>query len=193
MKMSCWLKILTVNNKNVGVFIRTFNLESLINKPTCFQSVNPTCIELILTNTKSLLKNSNVLKVEISDYHSFITTALRTQLIKGNSKMKRYRYYKTFNIELFKRDLGESLENHTTFDYSYFQTIFIALLKKHAPIKKKIMRFINNPFMSKALRKAIRYRSKFKNIFDKYRAEGNWANYQKQRNFCVNLLRKTKT
>ena len=26
----------------------------------------------------------------------------------------------------------------------------------------------------------------------KYRTEDNWVNYQKKRNFCVNLLRKTK-
>ena len=52
---------LTVNNKHHGVFMNTFNLDSLINKPTCFQSVNPTRIDLILTIKKSLFKNSNVL------------------------------------------------------------------------------------------------------------------------------------
>ena len=31
---------LTVNNKNLGVFMNIFNLESLINKPTCFHSKN---------------------------------------------------------------------------------------------------------------------------------------------------------
>ena len=36
---------LTVNNKNLEVFMNTFNLASLINKPTCFQSANPTCID----------------------------------------------------------------------------------------------------------------------------------------------------
>ena len=61
---------LTVNN--LGVFMNTFNLDSLINKPTCFQSANPTCIDLILTNKKSFFKNSNVLEVGISDHHSFI-------------------------------------------------------------------------------------------------------------------------
>ena len=71
--------------------------------------------------------------------------------------------------------------------------IVIALLNKHAPIKKKIMLFNNNPFMSKALRKAIMDKSKLKNICNNYRTEDNWANYKKQRNFCVNLLRKTKT
>ena len=103
--------------------------------------------------------------------------------------MKMYRDYKTFNIDFFKRDLRESLENHTSYDYSCFQNIFIALLNKHASIKKKIMRFNNNPFMSKALRKAIVPKSKLKNIFNNQRTEENRANYKKQRNFCVNLVR----
>ena len=76
--------------------------------------------------------------------------------------MKIYRDCKNFNIDFFKRDLGESLENHTSYVYSCLQNIFIALLDKHAPIKKKIMRFNNNLFMSKALKKAIMHRSKLK-------------------------------
>ena len=63
---------LTVNNKNLRVFMNTFNLDSLINKPTYFQSANPTCVDLILTNKKSLFKNSKFLEVGISDHHSSI-------------------------------------------------------------------------------------------------------------------------
>ena len=66
--------------------MNTFNLESLIKKPPYFQSTNPRCIDLILKNKKSLFKSTNVLEVGISYHHSFITTALRTQLIKGNAK-----------------------------------------------------------------------------------------------------------
>ena len=117
---------------------------------------------LILTNKKNLFKNSNVLEIGISDHHSFITTVLRNQLIKGNAKMKMRKDYKTFNTEFFKRDLRERLENHTSYGYSCFQNIFIALLNKNTPIKKRIMRFNNNLFMSKALRKAIMHRSKLK-------------------------------
>ena len=58
--------------------------------------------------------------------------------------------------------------------------------------KKKIIRFNDNPFMTKALRKAIMHWSKLKNIFHKTRAKEDWNNYKKQRNFCVNLLRNTK-
>ena len=79
-----------------------FNLDSLINKPTCFQSANPTSFDLILTNKKSLLKNSNVLEDGISDHRSFITKALGTQLIKGNAKMKMCRDHKNFDNDFSK-------------------------------------------------------------------------------------------
>ena len=46
--------------------------------------------------------------------------------------------------------------------------------------------------MTKALRKPIMVRSKLKNKYNKNRTEENWGIYKKQRNFCVNLLRKTK-
>ena len=46
--------------------------------------------------------------------------------------------------------------------------------------------------MSKALCKAIMVRSKLKNKYHKNKAEENWDSYKKQRNFSVNLLRKTR-
>ena len=33
------------------------------------------------------------------------------------------------------------------------------------------------------------HRSKLKNIYDKYRTVDNWANYKRQRNSCVDILR----
>ena len=66
------------------------------------------------------------------------------------------------------------------------------VLNAHVPVKKKIQRFNNNPFMTKQLRKAIMHRSRLKNVFNKNRTPKTWDSYKKQRNFCVNLLRKTK-
>ena len=45
--------------------------------------------------------------------------------------------------------------------------------------------------MTKSLRKAVMHSSNFKNIYNKTRANKDWDNYKKQRNFCVNLLRNT--
>ena len=46
--------------------------------------------------------------------------------------------------------------------------------------------------MTKALRKAVITRCRFKNIHNKKRYYDNWDKYKKQRNFCVKLFRKTK-
>ena len=98
---------MTVENKNLETFMNAFGLECLIKKPTCFQSKNPTCIDLILTNKKELFKNSNVFEVGISDHHSFIITALKSQFVKGNAKTKLYRDYSSFNMDNFKAELDE--------------------------------------------------------------------------------------
>ena len=56
----------------------------------------------------------------------------------------------------------------------------------------KILRYNNNPFMNKALRKAIMTRSRLKNKSNKNSSAKNWNSYKKQRNFCLKLLRQTK-
>ena len=153
---------LTVENKNLEVFMNAFDLECLIKKPTCFQSTSPSCIDLILTNKKEFFKNSNVFEVGISDHHSLIVTALRSQLVKGNAKTKLYRDYNSFDIKLFKEDLDKNLKSNNTVNFSDFQNTFTTVFHKHAPIKKKILRFDNNSFMPKALRKTTMRRSKLK-------------------------------
>ena len=56
----------------------------------------------------------------------------------------------------------------------------------------KILRYNNNPFMNKALRKTIMTRSRLKNKFNKNSSAKNWNSYKKQRNLCLKLLRQTK-
>ena len=92
-------------------------------------------------------------------------TTLRSQLVKGNAKTKLYLDYNLFNVKLFNEDLGDNLKSNNPVNISDFQNTFITVLHKHALIKKKIFRFNNSPFMSKALRKAIMHRSKLKKTF----------------------------
>ena len=155
---------MTIENKNLEVFMNSFGLECLIKRPTCFQSKNPNCIDLILANKKDLFKNSNGSEVGISDHHSLIITALKSQLVKGNAKTKLYPDYSEFNMDNFKAELDDKLKSGVVTEYSNFQNIFIQVLNNHAPAKKKIVRFNNNPLMTKTLRKVM-HRSRLKNIF----------------------------
>ena len=147
--------------------MNTFDLECLIKKPTGFQSTNASCIDFVLTNKKEFLEHFNVLQVGISDHHSFIVTALRSQLVKGNEKTMSYWHYNSFDIKLFEADLDKNLKSNNTIIFSNFQNTFIRVLHKHGPSKKKILRFNGSSFISKALKKVIMHRSKLKNVYNK--------------------------
>ena len=50
-----------------------------------------------------------MLEVGISDHHSFIIIALKSQLIKGDVKTKLYRDYREFDMDNFKAELDDKL------------------------------------------------------------------------------------
>ena len=102
--------------------------------------------------------------------------ALKNLLLKGNAKTKLYRDYDSFNIDRFQKDPDNNLKNNSITEYSHFQNVFLEILHKHAPIKKNILRFNDNPFMTKALRKAIMHKLKLKNIFHKTRPKEDCNN-----------------
>ena len=164
----------------------------MIKSPTCFQSSKPTYIDLILANKKELFKNSKTFEFGISDHRLLTLTSMRIQFIKGNPKVKFYRDYKSFNFESFNNDLDGLLKAENNMNYSTFQNTFMQDLNTHTLVKKKVQGFNNNRFITKQLRKAIMRRSRLKNIYNKTRSPENWGNYKKQRNSCVDLLRKTK-
>ena len=66
------------------------------------------------------------------------------------------------------------------------------VLNSHAPTKHKMVRGNNQPFMNRLLSKAFMNRSKLKKLYNKNPTTQNHNNYKKQRNFCVNLLKKEK-
>ena len=76
--------------------------------------------------------------------------------------------------------------------YDHFITIFLIVLDKHAPIKKKHLRANHTNFVTKQLRKAVMKRSKLRHDCLKDRNDASQSAYRKQRNLCVTLLRKAK-
>ena len=66
-------------------------------------------------------------------------------------------------------------------------------LDRYAPCKQKYTRGNHLPFMNKTISKEIMKRTRFRNQFLKNRTDENKSRYTKQRNYCVSLLRKTKT
>ena len=58
-------------------------------------------------------------------------------------------------------------------------------------MKMRLLRVNDAPYMDKVLRKAIMTRSRLKSLYNKTPDAENEMNYKKQRNYCVNLLKKS--
>ena len=73
-----------------------------------------------------------------------------------------------------------------------FLNICHGVLNKHSPRKKKYLRRNNEPFMTKALSKAIMQRTRLENKFSKNPTNQNRLSYTKQINFCLSHMSKKK-
>ena len=175
-------------------FCCTYNLTCLIKENTCFKSlVNPSCIDLILTNRSQSFQNSGAIETGLSDFHKLIITVLKTSFRKKTPIIISYMNYKIFH----------NLNSVTILDYFFlgltykisnddFVTAFMCILNAHALIKQKYIRANENTFVTKELRKEYVLRSKLQNKFYEEKNDFNFLAYKKQRNRCVSLLRKDK-
>ena len=105
-----------------------------------------------------------------------------------------YRNYKNFNLNSFKSELKTSLEisEEAEMTYDSFKETFMNSLNKQAPMKEKFIRGNQAPLMNKTLSKAFIQRAKLKNRYNKIPTELNHLHFKKQRNYCVNLLKRVK-
>ena len=91
-----------VSEKKLDNFFETFGLSSLIHEKTCYKSlINPSCIDLFLTDPRNSFKHSTVISAGLSDFQEMILTVLKTIVVKAKSKKNIYRDYKNFHHQIF--------------------------------------------------------------------------------------------
>ena len=60
-------------------FCESYALYSLIKEPTCYKNPqNPSCIDLILTNSPYSFQISSVIETGLSDFHMMAVTVMKT-------------------------------------------------------------------------------------------------------------------
>ena len=188
-------KSMEMSEDKMREFCEIYNLKNLVKDPTCYKNpLNPSCIDLIITNQPNFFQNTKVIETGLSDFHKLSVSVLMTIFKKQPPKIISYREYRNYSPARFSSELLNLLSVYGIPDISNddFVNIFMFLLNIHAPIKHKYIRANNNPFVMKELRKAIMRRSKLRNRYNKLKTmEANVA-YKRQRNMCTSLLKKAK-
>ena len=103
----------------------------------------------------------------VSDHCKLIGTMLRSIFAKRKPKKMFYRCYRNIENKKIEEELQEQIPSVP--DIESFQFTFKVILNQFAPLKQKLIRNNNQPFMTKTLRKAIMKRSKLRNQFNEER------------------------
>ena len=71
-------------DSSVKNFCSSYNLTSMINRPTCYKNPEkPSCIYLILTNCPRRFQNSCTIEIGLSDFHKLVVTVMKTTYKKS--------------------------------------------------------------------------------------------------------------
>ena len=80
---------MTVENPQLNGFMQFHVMCHLINKPTSFQSHDPTCIDNILINRKTTFKTTKIFENGLSNYHNLVPTVLKSGRFRGPQETKK--------------------------------------------------------------------------------------------------------
>ena len=112
-------------DKTLIDFCDSCNVKNLVREPSCFKNhINPSCIDLILTNRSRSFQNTAVIENGISDFHKMTVTIMRSHYPKSTPNIVHYRNYSKFNNDYFRNDLKASLEKLENLDAQSFENIF---------------------------------------------------------------------
>ena len=103
---------ITHTEEELQDFLEEQDLSNLVHFPTCSKSLdNPSTIDLIITNQKTIFQDTIGLSTGLSDFNKMVITSIETTFPKCPPKVKTYRDMKSFNKAALKKDLKAKLQN----------------------------------------------------------------------------------
>ena len=103
-----------VENNFLKEFCDLYGMKSLIRIPTSYENpANPTCIDLMLTNSNQSFQISCAIETRLSDFHKMIVTVLKIYFQKREAKVINYRDCLKFSNEEFRQQVLKDILKST--------------------------------------------------------------------------------
>ena len=126
------------NDANMKDFCQIYSCKNIVKDKTCFKNpINPTCIDLIITNRPKSFQESEVIETGLSDFNKMSLTVMKVFYSKQKPKITQYRKYKGFSNEAFMHELESALARFSQISFGTFKCTVDNILLKHAPMKKR--------------------------------------------------------
>ena len=150
----------------------------------------------MITNVPKSFQGSVAIETGLSDFHKLTLSIMKVFYKKQKPIIINYRDYRNFDNDAFMNDVKEKVSQFNHEDrfnkFDLFKSTVFRIFDDHAKLKKKYVRANQAPFINKRVKKEIMKRSRLRNKFFKTKNEIDRLNYNKQRNFCLSLIRNEK-
>ena len=157
-----------VKELSLHLFCHQCKLKSLNKDSTCYKNIdNPSFIDLLLTNSAKSFERTCTIETGLSDFHKLVVPVLNEKHERMPPKVIQCRNYKKFDYAIFNNNLRKQTTNlnFSELDFAAIRKIFMEILDKFAPFKKKYIRANHSKFVTKELSEGIMLRSKLRNQF----------------------------
>ena len=123
-------------------FCETYNLQNLVEDPTCYKSPSkPTCIDLILANFSISFQHTKTIETGLLDFHKLTLTNLKTHFPRLKPSIVNYRDYKGFLNDYFRSELLQEI-NSSDSDITNLKDLQYTFQRephKHALLEKRYL------------------------------------------------------
>ena len=170
-------------------------VKNMVNVPTCYKGKTPTCIDLVVTNAHRKVQHITCFDIGLSDFHHMVCFSTKCQVPTRKKTCITYRSYKHFSNDNYLYDLSVApfhvceIFDDVNDAYWYSSTLLKGIINKHAPVKKRVVKHNQVPYMNSLLRKSMNVRDALRRKFERFKTSVNWHKYRKHRNYVTNLRR----
>ena len=186
-----------LKNNSISDIVDVHGMKNIVTKPTCFKSETPTLIDVVFTTVPKRFKHVCCIESDLSDFHQMVCFSTKFNAPRHINKVITYRSYKNFNREQFLCDLASApfhaAQVFDTVDDAYWvsESLLLDVVNKHAPLKKRVIKQRQIPYMNSTLRKQNNVRDRFKRIWLKNKSMKNREAYVRHRNLSTKLRKQS--
>ena len=180
-------------DRDWGNFIMSLGRTQLVSEPTRVTKDSTTLIDHIYTNNEENIQHVSVKQICLSNHFAvFCSCKPHSEIGKTKHQTITYRSVKTFDESRFLTDLSlvpwEIIQAFDNIDdtVSVWNTLFLEILNKHAPIKRhRVKKQYQPDWLTSEILDCMKER-------DKYKLNGNIETYKIIRNKVSSLIEQAK-
>ena len=183
--------------KELKDIISLHGYKQVIKKPTRVTEESSTLIDIILSNSESVLSKIAVVPLSLTD-HDMIACVRKMNHVKYDYRSIKCRNYTSYNCKELRHDLS-TIDMSPLYEITdpnsawlWLKNVLCTTFNKHAPIISKRVKGRHCPWLTADVKTQMNIKDKLLRKVRKSNKQSDWNLYKTAKNRCNNMVKKAK-